>query len=416
MKLVFILPPSPWLMSDRDQPFLGALYVIAYVKYWGYEVQVCDLSGLPEEYWHIPVGDVYGITGTTPHFPYMKKIIDKLKDREPHKKVVVGGVHASVLPNHILQNTKADICVVGEGESVMLDIMNDDSNGNKIVKGKPFEDLDFLPFPDRNSIDYYDYLIPQTYKYLISKTKEASIITGRGCPYNCSFCASNKLYRNKVRFRSATNVYYELRDLKNDYDIGMCNFVDDTFILNKRRVREICDKVKHLDIKWFFLTRVDHVDYDLFVKMREAGCISVTFGFESGSNKVLKGIRKNTTVEEAYNAIDIAKRAGFKIRGQLMVGMPFETDQDVEATAEFIRKANKVDKFGLHVFQPYPGCDVWENPSRYGWKIDKDTNFDKYHTIGKPEARLTDDNKIWNWYNYLKSVIGQRSIDKEIME
>ena len=92
MKLVLIAPPSPWLLSDRDQPFLGLLYLSAFLKVRGHSVQVCDLAGLPEDNWYIPIGDIYGVTGTTPHFPYIKKIVDILKTREPDKPVIVGGV------------------------------------------------------------------------------------------------------------------------------------------------------------------------------------------------------------------------------------------------------------------------------------------------------------------------------------
>ena len=415
MKFVLIIPPSPWLISDRDQPMLGALYVASAVRRSGVSVQVCDLAGMPEEYWHIPVGDVYGLTGVTPQFPYMKKIIEKLKAREPHKRVVVGGVHASVLPEHVLEQTQADVCVVGEGEEIAPRVIGGSFKG--IVRANSVEDLDDLHFPDRESIDYYDYLVPQTYKYLAGgeNIKEASIITSRGCPYSCHFCASEKLWGRRVRYRSAESVYRELVYLRKEYGISLCNFVDDTFILNKKRIKEICRMLLTspltLDVYWFCLTRVDCVDLELFKMMKAAGCLSVTFGFESGSNRVLKAIGKNTTVEQAYEAIDVVKAAGMKIRGQLMVGLPTESAHDVEMTAGFIRKSEKVDTFGLHVFQPFPGCEFWENPEDYGLEIDKNTNFDDYHTIGKPGERLTDDDRIWNHYLYLKSVIADRSIE-----
>jgi radical SAM superfamily enzyme YgiQ (UPF0313 family) len=392
---------------------LGALYVASAVRRSGVRVQICDLAGMPEEYWHIPVGDVYGLTGVTPQFPYMKKIIDKLKAREPHKRVIVGGVHASVLPEHILENTQADVCVVGEGEEIAPAVVRGSMRG--IVGANRIEDLDDLHFPDRASIDYYDYLVPQTYKYLAGgeNIKEASIITSRGCPYSCNFCASENLWGRKVRYRTARSVFSELAWLKRDYDIKLCNFVDDTFILNEKRIREICRLLLTcpLDIDWFCLTRVDCVDPYLFDMMRDAGCLSVTFGFESGSNRVLEVIGKNTTVEQADKAIDVVKAAGMKIRGQLMVGLPTETEEDIELTAEFIKKSEKVDTFGLHVFQPFPGCEFWENPEDYGLEIDKDTDFDGYHTIGKPGERLTDNDEIWERYLYLKSVISDRSIE-----
>jgi radical SAM superfamily enzyme YgiQ (UPF0313 family) len=423
-KLVLIIPPSPWLISDRDQPMMGALYISSYLKRIGFPVQVCDLAGIPEKHWHIPVGDVYGVTGVTPNFPWMKKIIDRLKEREPNKLVIVGGVHATVLPNSVLNHTKADICVIGEGEETMMEIMH--GRRLKEVKGivtrdfvnpprELVENLDVFPFPDRDSIDYYDYLVPQTYKYLGSE-REGSIITGRGCPYKCSYCGSKKIHKGKVRFRSAYDVARELMFMKSKYDMGLCNFVDDTFILKKKRVADICDYIKNLDIKWFFLTRVDHVDFELFKKMRASGCVSVTFGFESGSNRILDKMKKYTTVKQAYDAIKIAKAAGLKIRGQLMTGLPGETEEDIELTAEFIRNAKEVDTMGLHIFQAYPGCDVWENPNAYGWPMNKytmvDSDFSNFYTIGKPGVKLTNDPEIQKRFDYLRGVISERNIDK----
>lgn len=416
MKFVMVLPPSPWLISDRDQPFLGALYFVSAIKNYGLEVDVVDLAGMPEEHWHFPIGDVYGVTGATPNFPYMKKIIEILKTREPNKPVIVGGVHATVLPRHILEHTRADICVVGEAEYSITGIINKIATGQKMERvalSIAPEDLNQLYYPDRDCIDYYDYMVPKTYKYLVSQNnvREASIITGRGCPFNCSYCGSHFIYKGKVRLRKAYSVFSELKMLKDKYDIGLCNFVDDTFPLNNERVYDICELIAPLGIKWFFLTRVDVVDLDLFKYMKECGCVSVTFGFESGSNKMLDILNKKTTLEQAYKAIKISKAAGLKVRGQLMVGLPYESDEDVEATATFIKKSTEVDTFGLHILQPFPGCDIWLNPDRYGFEIKDKIEFDKYHTIGKPEDILTEDSIKWERFKYLKSVIGNRSID-----
>ena len=422
MKLILIIPPSPWLISDRDHITTGILYISSYLKVYDYEVQVCDLAGIPEKYWHIPIGDIYGITGVSPNFPYMKKIIDILKNREPHKTIVVGGPHATVFPEHILSNTKADICVIGEGEKTMFEIMwGVDLKKLKGIMTRDFitpprpliKNLDIIPFPDRDSVDYYNYMRPQTYKYLSNggNELESSIITSRGCPYKCSFCASHSIHKGIVRYRSAENVINELKMMKEKYGIKMCNFVDDTFTMNKKRLIKICEGIKDLDIKWFFLTRVDKVDLDTFKMMKDAGAVSVTYGFESGSNKVLEVLKKYTTVEQAYNAIKISDESGLKVRGQLMVGMPSETKEDVEMTAKFIKNSPTVETFGLHVFQPYPGCDVWNNPDKYNWNINKDTDFNDFHTIGKPDTKLTSDKKIQDWYDYLKNIISDRSIE-----
>jgi radical SAM superfamily enzyme YgiQ (UPF0313 family) len=420
-KLILILPPSPWLLSDRDQPVTGILYVSSWLKLHGHDVTVCDLAGIPEEHWHIPVGDVYGVTGTTPHFPYIRKIIEKIRRREPNKMIVAGGVHATALPQHILDKTQADVIVVGEGEHTMLEIMDgvplEKINGVmtrdfRNPPRQPEKNLDKFPFPDREGLDYFDYMVPDTYKYLGTE-REGSIMTARGCPFECAYCASPILYSRIVKYRSPENVYEELKYLKEYYGMGLCNFVDDTFVMNKQRVSDICDLIRPLDIKWFFLTRVDCIDEDLFKKMVDVGCQSVTYGFESGSDRILESLRKKCTIAQADNAIKISKRAGLKIRGQLMVGLPGETDEDVELTADFIRNHPEIDSLGLHVFQPFPGSAVWNENDLFQYDIDMEhaieTNFSDYHTIGKKDWEVRE-KQTAIWYDYLISVIADRDI------
>jgi len=421
MKLVLIIPPSPWLISDRDIPMMGVLYLSSYLKANNKEceVVVCDLSSLKEEDWYIPVGDIYGVTGVSPQYIYIEKIIRKLKIREPDKLVIVGGVHATTYPDHILINTLADACVVGEGELPLLQLMSgiiySRIDGIKTrFEYKPNNclcNVDLLPFPDRETIDYFSYLVPRTFGYL-ANLPEASIITGRGCAFNCAFCASNKMHGGKVRLVSSQNVYDEIVYLRNKFGVGMINILDDTFLLDYDRVRNICNLLidNKVDMKWFCLTRVDKTDIDLLLLMKKAGCLSLAIGFETGSNRLLKLMNKRATVEQGNKAIESAVNAGLKINGQLMVGLPTETDEDIEATANFIKTNPDVDTFGLHIFQPFPGCDVWENPEKYEYKIDKNTDFSNYHTIGKQgSVYQCNDKKVVDRYNYLKDVIGDRS-------
>lgn len=421
MKIVLIIPPSPWLISDTDLPFLGILYISAYIKKHraSYEVNVCDLSGLQEKDWKIPIGDVYGITGTSPNFPYMKKIIEILKQREPNKLVVVGGAHASSYPQHILDNTKADYVVVGEGEEVMLIVADGVYSGTEIfdlrsmIGGYYKNDIDEIPSPDLEAIDFYRYAKSQTFKYLSGDVKECTVLTARGCPFNCSFCAQHKIWGGNVRYHSVSRVLDEVKYLKNNYGVNLIYFLDDTFILDKNRVLQICEGLKKININWHCLSRVDTCDYMVLKAMKDSGCLQLVFGFESGSNYILGRINKNATVEQAYEAIKKVKNIGMKIRGQLIVGLPFETQETVEETANFIRNAKDVDAFGLHMFQPYPGCDVWENPEKYNYQINKNTDFSTYHTIGQPWRMLTEDMQKQEWYDYLKDVIGERTIEKK---
>ena len=408
-KIVLIIPPSPWLISDRDIPMLGVLYLAAYLK-GVCEVAVCDLSSIPEDQWFIPVGDLYGVTGVSPQFIYIKRIIEILKEREPYKLVVVGGVHATVLPQHILDNTQADLCVIGEGERALMGLVQGNIAGwgwdSSILMGEKCTSS-FLP--DRKAIDYYSYLVPRTFGYMADVQREASIITGRGCPYSCAFCASKKIYKGHVRFNSAEFVVKEFLHLRDEFGVEMVNVLDDTFILDKKRVYEICQGLKGQGIKWFCLTRADCVDKELLIEMKKAGCLSLAIGFETGSDRLLKLLNKKITIAQSRECVKLVSKLGFMINGQLMTGLPTETLEDVELTRKFIEDNPEVDTFGLHMFRPYPGSDIWDHPEKYGIEINKDTDFSDYHTIGRHDGKYHEDPLLDERYRYLKTVIGNRS-------
>ena len=385
---------------------------------------MCDLSGLERAQWFIPVGDMYGITGVSPQFIYIKQIVEMLKTREPHVPVVVGGVHATVNPSHVLLNTVADVCAIGEGELTMWHLVH--GTNWKEIKGlqtrdfhtgcpEPLRSLDYL-MPDRKAIDYYSYLVPRTFGYIADVKKEAAIITGRGCPYSCSFCASKKMHGNKVRFNCADAVVEEFLYLRDEFGAEMVNVFDDTFILDKKRVYQICQGLKDSGLQWFCNTRVDCIDKELLLEMKNAGCLSVSIGFETGSDRLLKLMNKKVAVAQARACVEVVSSTGLMINGQLIVGFPTETMKDVELTAKFIKDNPEVDTFGLHMFQPFPGTDVWENPAKYEMEIDKNTDFSDYHTIGKHDGdhKYHKNSLIDARYKYLKSEIGDRSRELRI--
>lgn len=413
--IVLIIPPSPWLISDTDIPMLGILYISAYLKQKKYNVIVCDLSGKKEEEWMIPNAEVYGITGSSPQYIYMKAIINKIRKENKNVKIIAGGIHASTCPSQLLEDAGVDSCVVGEGELSMLNIMKYGIR-NKIEKSTLISDIDTIPFPDRDIIGFEKYLKVDTFKYLIGDCLKATMITSRGCPYDCSFCASNYLWKGIVRYHSIKRVIEEILLLKLKYGIKLITFNDDTFILNKFRVIELSKKLKKLGIYWHCLGRVDICNNRMFNTMREGGCLEITFGFESGSDKILQIVNKKTSVEQAYKAVKAVKAAGMKVRGQMIIGLPGETDETIEQTVKFIRKLDVVDTFGIHVFQPFPGCEIWKNPTKFNYKINKNTNFFNYHTIGKRGKYIGRTNQVYEWFKYVKSVVKNRNIDEKIEE
>ena len=189
------------------------------------------------------------------------------------------------------------------------------------------------------------------------------------------------------------------------------NVFDDTFTMSEKRIYEICDLLieKKVGMKWYCMIRAQKIDTTLLLAMKVAGCLSVTVGFETGSDRILKLMNKKTTVAAARSCIEAVYKSGLMLYGFIIVGFPTETEHDVEFSADFIRNNPEVDTWQLHAFQPYPGSDVWEHPEKYGAVIDKDTDFSDYITKGDPT-----DPVVKKRYKYLREVMGNkmRSIRK----
>jgi radical SAM superfamily enzyme YgiQ (UPF0313 family) len=334
---------------------------------------------------------------------------------------VLGGFHPTVEPERTLRDTKADIAIKGEGEQAMLDIVN--GKRERIVTCPLVEDINKIPLPAWDMIDMYDYVKMGTNAVIgpTPNNNEGKILSARGCPFDCGFCAQAAVSKRRMRYKTVERVIEEIKFLNSRYGCDRIYFNDDTFIVDDKRVVELCTALKKIHEQgilydWHCLTRADRTDPELFRIMYESGCRQVTYGIETGSQKILDIIKKQTTVEENYNAIKIAREVGIKVRAQMIVGLPGETQETVEETAEFLRKA-PADSFGMHIFVPLPGCQIWLDPDRYDFPINKDTMFEYYHTIGKrgeeDAAHIHKNPKqIIEWKNYLTKVIGKKNIVK----
>ncbi len=184
VKVVLITLPSPWLISDRDMPNLGILYVAAYLRENGINVQVVDFCGIPQQYWYVPEGDIYGISCTTPQYPLAKSLALKIRERQPDSYVVFGGYHPSALPDFTLEDAECDCVVVGDGEYAMLSI----ARGLRTprIDGERVKHLDTLPWPARDMISIRDYQKIGT-NAVVGKGAilEEYVLQSRGCPFSC---------------------------------------------------------------------------------------------------------------------------------------------------------------------------------------------------------------------------------------
>ena len=292
--------------------------------------------------------------------------------------LVAGGPLPTLFPDYYLHAFDA-VCL-GEGEETMLDITQAHLKGKELtaikgacVKGNqdasasdesvvrasprpPIQDLDSIPFPAR---DLFDNAAYQEYFLRHFGRKETSIITTRGCPYDCDFC-SRPVFSDCFRARSAKNVVEELKQIS-ELDYDWVWFSDDCFTLSQSRVIEICQEIRelNLDLKWECLSRVDSFKSDTAKEMAAAGCERVFFGIESGNDAILREMRKQISVAQAKRAVETAVEAGLKAAGFFMIGYPGETDSTILQTIKFATKL-PFDYVSFSLPYPIPGTGLYE--------------------------------------------------------
>jgi radical SAM superfamily enzyme YgiQ (UPF0313 family) len=317
--------------------------------------------------------DLVGITCNSGNMDTVRLMTAKLKqDKIP---VILGGSHPTVLPEQSITYTAADMAAMGEGESTLVRVMDaikgKDSlaaipslawrNNNHIMvnpKGKLIDSVDDLPTPDRSFIDRSNYF-------------GEVILTGRGCPFNCAYCASRNIWGRKVRLRSVPSIIDELQTLKEQAQAAeepsrsgrwVVKVVDDTFTVNKKRTMQLLDEIVRHGLNCFEFTggvRADTLDEDLVSRMREANFRRVTLGIESGSPRILKMIRKGETNEDVKRAVGLLKSAGIHSHAFFMIGLPEETQEDVELSKKLILDSQP-DHVEINMVTPYPGTDIFK--------------------------------------------------------
>jgi radical SAM superfamily enzyme YgiQ (UPF0313 family) len=227
------------------------------------------------------------------------------------------------------------------------------------------------------------YTRPNRYTSRNLSLRSTSIFTARGCPYQCSFCAGPLFYGRKVRFHSPQRVISEIKELIDSYAIEGLYFAEDMFLSDKARAMQFMRLFKEngfdKKIKWFAQLRANIVDRELLEIMKDAGCVQVEYGFESGSQRILDLMRKNITVGKNIEAAKITRRSGLRFQGNIIVGYPGEKEEDFKKTINFLWKI-RPNTIGFNIFMPLPGTPVF--------KMLKEKNYPvpTWDQIGDPEA------------------------------
>ncbi|MEE0719759.1 MAG: radical SAM protein [Methanobrevibacter smithii] len=383
MKVLFVNPPqtaSKYKFMGVIAPPLGIAYMAGVLQENNIDVEILDASAEDMDFKDVEKEllkrkpDLVALTALTPTIGRALETAQVVKETLPDSIVVMGGYHPTFNFIETLEDENVDIVIRGEGEYIMLNLVQALENQSSLhdVKGIVFEDknskeivvnpeapliqdLDELPFPALN-------LLPmKKYRLLDMDTHMTTMITTRGCPMQCSFCSSAAMHGKKIRERSVENIVDEIEYLNTNYDIDTIAFMDDTFTLKKRKVMAICDEIlkRNIEIMWGCTSRVDTLDEKLLKKMKEAGCITIFIGVESADQQQLDNMCKNTTIAKIENAFKIAHKLKIRTIASVALGMPGDTKEIMNKTVKFVHKL-KPNYAIYSLATPYPGTKFYK--------------------------------------------------------
>ena len=381
MKVAVIAPPYP--LEEAPAPPLGVTYVAAAFEAAGAEVRVLDyiVSRYSPEKLRRELEDfqpdLVGSTSVTMNFPAAAEIVQTAKAIRPTAVTAMGGPHVTFDAENTLRSYPGiDLLVLGEGERTVAEFLplTHDRGAWSQVMGLAFlEDGRFVRTDERELIQDLETLpLPARHLLPVSRYQAlgfpVSIITSRGCPYQCIFCQGRRMVGHRVRYRNPMSVVDEIEEVLS-FGFGRINVADDLFLSNKVRARAICEEIlrRGLRFDWSAFVRVNIMDADVMRLMREAGCDSVSFGIETGSPEMLKRIRKRITLDQGRRAVEICRDVGITPHASFMVGLPGETPETLRQTQEYADSLEII--YGYHFLAPLPGTTVREEIDRYDLEI-----------------------------------------------
>ncbi|OPY92500.1 MAG: coproporphyrinogen III oxidase [Syntrophaceae bacterium PtaU1.Bin231] len=405
MRVAVIAPPYP--LEEAPAPPLGVAYVAAAFERAGADVQIFDFivnRYTPERLQQRLEGfrpDVVGATSVTLNFPPSAGILETVKRSNPRILTVMGGPHVSFDAVNTLKSYPGiDLVVRGEGEKTIAELTSAGFDpaafpgirglayreGGDIRLTDPREfiaDLDTLPLPARHLLPLSRY---QALGFPIS------MITSRGCPYQCIFCQGRRMVGKKIRQRRAAAVVDEIESILS-YGFDRINIADDLFVSDRQKVRDVCGEIerRELQFAWSAFARVNTVDRETLETMKRAGCDAISFGVESGSQAILDRIQKKITLEQVKRAVGLCREVDLLVHCSFIVGLPGETPETLQETKAFAESLEVY--FGYHLLAPFPGTTVRENVADYDLEILTEdwTQYDANRAIVRTSALAPDD-------------------------
>lgn len=373
-----------WNQLVNSYPPLGLGYLAAVLEAAGHSVAIYDLGLDPATPLELEVAriaayapDLIGFTAMTNNYHSAEQAIALLKQRTSCP-IVVGGPHATLFPEEVVQDPHVDYVISGEGEETLSELAQAIlamgsrppievlrhirglyfTDGKQVVQNAPrplIENLDALPFPARHLYELERYPL-----YAPNGERMVTVLTSRGCPYNCSYCFKGIVGRT-YRQRSPENVLAEVRGLVHAYNYHNFYFIDDLFTLDRERLTALTSLLieARLNIRWQCLARVDRVTPELLQLMHRSGCREVHYGIETGNPEIMKTIGKRITLEQVRQAVSWTAEAGILAKGYFMLGLPGDTDETMEQTIAFASEL-PLDQAMFSLTTPFPGTRLWD--------------------------------------------------------
>jgi anaerobic magnesium-protoporphyrin IX monomethyl ester cyclase len=366
-RVLIVIPDNKKLFAPFAYAPLGPLYLAAVLERDGFAVKVWDIREDFNDFNNPPEADIYCLTAVTSQIDDMKDLNRIIKKKYGDKVyTIIGGVHATWLPDDCVDDF--DCVVQDEAEGIITKICTEKPTG--IHKAERIIDLDTIPHPAR-------HLMPDNravsedlwggYKYNSDGHVGGTLMTSRGCPFNCAFCAN---VVQKTRFRSADNVVEEIELMMDKYNCRHFRFLDDNAIIDKKRFQELAPKLHDLDIRFRGSISSVLVNPEYCELLYYAGCREIGIGFESADDNILKIVNKagKATTNMHSEAIKMIQKAGMKAKIYIITGLPGETEESIDAIKRFVIDL-KPDKYIVSLFTPYPGTPIFNNPEFYKAEI-----------------------------------------------
>ena len=387
MRVIFINPPSPMLLSDKGAPSMGILYLAAILREHGYEVVCWDMTGspeladlfgratevftqdrsllleavsaIPDEFFSN--GAIWAITVTSAQYHEAVNLLHAIKVRDHAAKVIIGGSHVSALPDDALHDGFHAV-ITGEADAFLVSWL-DQGGPVGVYHSTAPRDLDRLPFPARDLIDLNSYCANLT----VGEGLATTIIGSRGCPFSCHYCVRTLGDAARLlRVRDPWAVHDEVRHLDHTYSIERFVMVDDIWGVKRAWVEEFCRAFKPGAYRFRVNCRANTLHFDLLPAMKRAGIDVISFGFESGDERILHAISKNNVTLNT-KAVHACHDAGIAAKAYLIFGFAEDDGASVEATCRWIEDAQP-DSAQVAWLIPLPGTPIYRQAIAEGWR------------------------------------------------